>query len=148
MFTNLLGLKLSIKNLEGLNINRGNIAVSAFTHYIKGLSPSSLDMELRMLQIIDDDESLEPSKRPEMLSLDMLLDYFIHEISCRHNFEFMQAVVRLFLKVRSFPVCFHHSFASVPPLKKRKEMVDTWKDRMFWFVFRKQAKHTIFCELQ
>ncbi|KMT08083.1 hypothetical protein BVRB_6g143360 [Beta vulgaris subsp. vulgaris] len=72
---------------------------SAFTHYIKGLSPSSLDMELRMLQIIDDDESLEPSKRPEMLSLDMLLDYFIHEISCRHNFEFMQAVVRLFLKI-------------------------------------------------
>lgn len=72
---------------------------SAFTDYIKGLSPSSLDMELRMLQIIDDDESLEPSNRPELLSLDMLLDYFIHEISCKNNFEFVQAVVRLFLKI-------------------------------------------------
>lgn len=71
---------------------------SAFTEYLKGLSPSSLDMELRMLQIIDDDEPLQPS-RPELLSLDMLLDYFIHEISCRHNFEFVQAVVRLFLKI-------------------------------------------------
>ena len=28
-----------------------------------------------------------------------LLDYFIHELSCRNNFEFIQAVIRLFLKV-------------------------------------------------
>ncbi|EEF27972.1 WD-repeat protein, putative [Ricinus communis] len=70
---------------------------SAFTDYIKGLSPSTLDLELRMLQIIDDDGQLE--KRPEFLAIELLLDYFIHEISCRNNFEFVQAIIRLFLKI-------------------------------------------------
>ncbi|XP_074309267.1 uncharacterized protein LOC141643843 [Silene latifolia] len=72
----------------------------AFTDYIKGLSPSSLDMELRMLQIIDDeDDGADASTRPELLALEMLVDYFIFEISCRNNFEFIQALVRLFLKI-------------------------------------------------
>lgn len=72
---------------------------SAFTDYIKSLSPSTLDMELRMLQIIDDDDEQEPEKRPELHILELLLDYLIHEISCRNNFEFIQAVIRLFLKI-------------------------------------------------
>ncbi|PON41112.1 Guanine nucleotide-binding protein, beta subunit [Parasponia andersonii] len=72
---------------------------SAFTDYIKSLSPSTLDMELRMLQIIDDDDQQEPEKRPELLSIELLLDYFVHEISCRNNFEFVQAVIRLFLRI-------------------------------------------------
>ncbi|KAF7138686.1 hypothetical protein RHSIM_Rhsim07G0058700 [Rhododendron simsii] len=72
---------------------------SAFTDYIKSLSSSTLDMELRMLQIIDDDEEQEPEKRPEFHSIELLLDYFIYEISCRNNFEFLQAVIRLFLKI-------------------------------------------------
>ncbi|KAL3567164.1 hypothetical protein D5086_032579 [Populus alba] len=71
---------------------------SAFTEYIKGLSPSNLDMELRMFQIIDDyQEELET--RPEFISIEQLLDYLIHEISSRNNFEFVQAVIRLFLKI-------------------------------------------------
>lgn len=41
----------------------------------------------------------ELDKRPEYLSIELLLDYLIHEISCRNNFEFIQAVIRLFLKV-------------------------------------------------
>lgn len=76
-----------------------HVAVSAFTDYIKSLSPSTLDMELRMLQIIDDDDQQEPEKRPELFSIELLLDYLIHETSCRNNFEFVQAVIRLFLKV-------------------------------------------------
>ena len=76
------------------------VAVSAFTEYIKALSPSNLDMELRMFQIIDEVEDEEELvKRPEFISIELLLDYFIHEISCRNNFEFVQAVTRLFLKV-------------------------------------------------
>lgn len=66
---------------------------------MKSLSPSTLDMELRMLQIIDDGDQEELDKRPEFISIELLLDYFIHEISCRNNFEFIQAVIRLFLKV-------------------------------------------------
>lgn len=67
---------------------------------MKGMSPSSLDMELRLLQIIDDDEESEDlEQRPELQSILLLLDYFIHELSCRNNFEFVQAVLKLFLKV-------------------------------------------------
>ncbi|XP_062115284.1 U3 small nucleolar RNA-associated protein 21 homolog [Humulus lupulus] len=74
---------------------------STFTDHIKSLSPSTLDMELRMLEIIDevDDDDDDDEKRPELLSIEMLLDYFIEEISCRNNFEFVQAVMRLFLKI-------------------------------------------------
>ncbi|XP_042482497.1 U3 small nucleolar RNA-associated protein 21 homolog isoform X2 [Macadamia integrifolia] len=72
---------------------------SAFTDYIKGLSPSTLDLELRMLQIIDDEDQQEPEKRSELYSIELLLDYFIHEISCRKDYEFIQAVIRLFLKL-------------------------------------------------
>lgn len=64
-----------------------------------------MDVELRMLQIIEDDDDdgddddQEPIKRPELHSIELLLDYFIHELSCRNNFEYLQAVIRLFLKV-------------------------------------------------
>ncbi|KAL7170041.1 hypothetical protein ACSBR2_034983 [Camellia fascicularis] len=71
----------------------------AFTDYIRSLSPSTLDVELRMLQIIDDDDEQELDKRPEFHSIELLLDYFIHEISCRNNFEFIQALIRLFLQI-------------------------------------------------
>ncbi|XP_027106936.1 U3 small nucleolar RNA-associated protein 21 homolog isoform X2 [Coffea arabica] len=78
-----------------------SLSVSAFTDYIKSLSPSALDMELRMLQVIDDDDDddQEMDKRPELYFIELLLDYFEHEISCRNNFEFIQAVIRLFLKI-------------------------------------------------
>ncbi|KAH9653588.1 WD REPEATS REGION domain-containing protein [Citrus sinensis] len=80
---------------------------SAFTDYIKSLSPSTLDMELRMLQIIDHDDHQELDKRPEYLSIELLLDYLIHEISCRNNFEFIQAVIRLFLKIHGETIRCH-----------------------------------------
>ncbi|XP_068326063.1 U3 small nucleolar RNA-associated protein 21 homolog [Pyrus communis] len=72
---------------------------SAFTDYIKSLSPSTLDMELRMLEIVDDEDEEELESRPELLSIELLLDYFIHETSCRNNFDFVQAVIKVFLKI-------------------------------------------------
>lgn len=60
-----------------------------------------------MLQILDgDDDDQEASNRPEVHFIGLLLDYFIEEISCRNNFEFIQAMIRLFLKVRYHPFCF------------------------------------------
>ncbi|KAJ4838625.1 hypothetical protein Tsubulata_044113 [Turnera subulata] len=85
--------------LQFLEAASENKNFSAFTEYIKGLSPSTLDVELRMLQIIDDEDQNELEKRPSFIALGMLLDYFIHEISYRNNFEFVQAVIRLFLKI-------------------------------------------------
>ncbi|XP_010263396.1 PREDICTED: WD repeat-containing protein 36 [Nelumbo nucifera] len=72
---------------------------SPFTDYIKGVSPSTLDMELRMLQIIDDEDQQEPEKRPELFFIELLLDYFIYEISRGDNYDFIQALLRLFLKI-------------------------------------------------
>lgn len=60
-----------------------------------------------MLQIIDDADHQEPEKRPELISIELLLDYFIHEITCRNNFEFIQALIRLFLKVQTLLRTFH-----------------------------------------
>lgn len=82
--------------------------VEALTDYLKSLSPSTLDMELRMLQIIDDDDEQEPENRPELYILELVLEYLIHEISFRNNFEFIQALIRLFLKVcTSYTWLFH-----------------------------------------
>lgn len=72
---------------------------AAFTDYIKGLSSSTLDMELRILQIIDADDDQESSNRPEVHFIELLLDYFMQETSGRNNFEFIQAMIRLFLKI-------------------------------------------------
>ncbi|XP_038987551.1 WD repeat-containing protein 36 [Phoenix dactylifera] len=80
---------------------------SAFTDYIKSLSPSTLDVELRMLQIIDDGDLQNIDQRPELHSIGQLLDYFIHELSSRNNFEFIQAVIRLFLKIHGETVRCH-----------------------------------------
>lgn len=53
-----------------------------------------------MLQILDDDnDEQEDEKRPELVPIEQLMDYFIFELSSRNNFEFLQAVIRLFLKV-------------------------------------------------
>ncbi|KAL7615945.1 hypothetical protein Lser_V15G01030 [Lactuca serriola] len=86
-FVQYIQSSVETKNFEGL------------TDYLKSLSPSTLDMELRMLQIIDDDEEQEPEKRPELLILELLLEYLIHEVSHGNNFEFIQALIRLFLKI-------------------------------------------------
>ncbi|PRQ36965.1 putative small-subunit processome, Utp21 protein [Rosa chinensis] len=69
---------------------------SEFTDFIKTLAPSPLDTELRILQIVGDEDEEEPEK---LLPIELLLDYFIHETACRNNFDFVQAVIRVFLKI-------------------------------------------------
>ncbi|XP_050373061.1 uncharacterized protein LOC126790760 [Argentina anserina] len=69
---------------------------SEFTDFIKSLSPSSLDMELRILQIVGEEDEEEPEK---LLPIELLLDYFMHETASRNNFDFVQAVIRVFLKI-------------------------------------------------
>ncbi|KAL4591371.1 hypothetical protein LXL04_004332 [Taraxacum kok-saghyz] len=86
-FEQYLRSSIETKNFEG------------FTDYLKSLSPSTLDMELRMLQIIDDEDEQEPEKRPELIVLELVLEYLIHQVSHGNNFEFIQALIRLFLKI-------------------------------------------------
>ncbi|KAK7286622.1 hypothetical protein RJT34_21751 [Clitoria ternatea] len=81
---------------------------TSFTDYIKRLSPSTLDVELRMLQVIDDDDDQqEAEKRPQLVPIEHLLDYFIYEVSCKNNFEFLQGVLRLFLKIHGETIRHH-----------------------------------------
>ena len=64
-----------------------------------------------MLQIIDDDNEQGPDTRPDLFPIELLLDYFIHETSYRNNFEFIQAAIRLFLKVWDlslFLLCYRY----------------------------------------
>lgn len=63
-----------------------------------------------MLQIIDDENMQGLDMKPEMISIELLLDYFVYEISYRNNFEFLQAVIRLFLKVLVFYSLFFPIF--------------------------------------
>ncbi|MBA0825656.1 hypothetical protein Goarm_010585, partial [Gossypium armourianum] len=105
---------------------------SAFTDYIKGLSPSALDMELRMLQIIDDENLEDLDGKPEMISIELLLDYFVCEISYKNNFEFIQAVIRLFLKIHGETIRRHPKLQG--KAKKLLEIQsDVWQkiDTMF-----------------
>ncbi|CAJ2665196.1 unnamed protein product [Trifolium pratense] len=97
-----------------LQSTKDSNSFAAFTEYIKGLDPSTLDMELRMLQIIDDDDDddddndeQEDEKRPELVSIEQLVDYFIFELSSRNNFEFLQAVIRIFLKIHGETIRKH-----------------------------------------
>ncbi|XP_020958679.1 WD repeat-containing protein 36 isoform X2 [Arachis ipaensis] len=104
----------------------------AFTDYIKGLSPSTLDMELRMLQIIDDNDDEQGENRPELVSIKQLMDYFIHELSCRNNFEFLQAVIRLFLKIHGETIR-QHSHLQEKARKLLDIQCNVWQrvDKMF-----------------
>ncbi|XP_039138391.1 WD repeat-containing protein 36 [Dioscorea cayenensis subsp. rotundata] len=90
---------LSSPFLQLLNSCSDKQNYSAFTDYIKGLPPSTLDVELRMLQIIDDVDMEKLDQMPELHSIALLFDYFIHEVSNMNNYEFIQAVIRLFLKI-------------------------------------------------
>jgi len=56
-------------------------------------------MELRLLQIIDNENISETEHSVELQGRGMLLDYFVNEVSCNNNFEFVQALIRLFLKI-------------------------------------------------
>ncbi|PKA52914.1 Katanin p80 WD40 repeat-containing subunit B1 like [Apostasia shenzhenica] len=105
---------------------------SAFTEYIKGLSPSALDMELRFLQMIDYDDELSLDQREKLLSIGLLLDYFLHELSYKNNFEFMQAVIRLFLKIHG-ETLRHHSFLQEKAKRLLEIQSSVWHkiDEMF-----------------
>nr|ATG70826.1 WD-40 repeat family protein [Callitropsis vietnamensis] len=72
---------------------------ASVTDYLKSLSPSAVDLELRMLQIIDNENITETEHAVELKGIGMLLDYFVSEVFCNNNFEFVQALIRLFLKI-------------------------------------------------
>ena len=61
------------------------------TAYLRGLGPSHMDAELRLLAA----DALH-----EADDIALMLDYFAAQVHAHTNFEFLQAVLNLFLKVR------------------------------------------------
>ncbi|EIE21950.1 WD40 repeat-like protein [Coccomyxa subellipsoidea C-169] len=82
--------------------------------YLRGLSPSKLDGELRAMQV----RALphfEPGSKEELQDLCRLLDFLTVELAANRNYEFMQALLRLTLQV--------HGEAIVQETKLRKRAV-------------------------
>ncbi|XP_042436743.1 WD repeat-containing protein 36-like isoform X3 [Zingiber officinale] len=135
--------KENMKNKKGMPLSSHFILLlnscaetknfSAFTDYIKGLSPSDLDLELRILQIVDEDnlEKLD-QRQPELQSIGILLDYLIHELSSRNNFELIQAVIKLFLKIHG-ETLRHHSLLQEKAKRLLEVQSTVWQriDKMF-----------------
>ncbi|KAH7352308.1 hypothetical protein KP509_19G039200 [Ceratopteris richardii] len=67
--------------------------------FLKGLSPSELDMEFQMLRMLDDSDVLDESSLKQLKEIGLILDFLIESVKAKRDFEFIQALTRLFLKV-------------------------------------------------
>ncbi|BDA46919.1 probable guanine nucleotide-binding protein subunit beta-like protein at C-terminar half [Coccomyxa sp. Obi] len=76
--------------------------------YLRGLTPSRLDGELRAMQMI-----VGASSKEELQDLCRLLDFLAVELAANRNFEFMQALLRLTLQVHG------EAIVQEPRLRKR-----------------------------
>jgi hypothetical protein len=60
------------------------------------MSPSEVDAEFRIMEIVDDDID---SRSQELQDIGMVLDFLLAELKSNNNFEFIQALMQLFLEV-------------------------------------------------
>jgi hypothetical protein len=60
------------------------------------MSPSEVDGEFRVMEIVDDDID---SQSQELQDIGMVLDFLLAELKSNNNFEFIQALMQLFLEV-------------------------------------------------
>ncbi|BBN05516.1 U3 small nucleolar RNA-associated protein 21 [Marchantia polymorpha subsp. ruderalis] len=73
-----------------------------FVALMKSMSPSALDAEFRMLQLVDEEDENEDEdgeRSKELVDIGLLMDFFAHETKANKEFEFLQALIQLFLKV-------------------------------------------------
>lgn len=80
----------------------GDIADADFVALMKSMSPSALDAEFRMLQLVDEEDENEDEdgeRSKELVDIGLLMDFFAHETKANKEFEFLQALIQLFLKV-------------------------------------------------
>ncbi|KAH7352052.1 hypothetical protein KP509_19G026800 [Ceratopteris richardii] len=67
--------------------------------FLKGLSPSEIDMEFQMLRMLDDSDVLDESSLKQLKEIGLILDFLIESVKAKRDFEFIQALTGLFLKV-------------------------------------------------
>ena len=76
------------------------LIVGALLSFLKGLSPSEIDMEFQMLRILDDLGSVDALTSKQFKLIGLVLDFLVERIQSNCDFEFVQALTRLFLKVQ------------------------------------------------
>ncbi|KAJ7294300.1 hypothetical protein O6H91_Y267700 [Diphasiastrum complanatum] len=103
-----------------------------FVEFAKSMSPSALDAELRILQIVDEDEFAEDARSPQIDDINLLMEFLLEGIASNNNFEFLQAFLQIFLKIHG------EAISRLPSLKAKSKMLcsrqnSTWQrlDEMF-----------------
>ena len=71
---------------------------SSLVDHLKSISPSEVDASLRMMQIVDEDASAHPE---ELQEIGMLMDFLLAELTMMQNFQFIQALLQVFLKIHA-----------------------------------------------
>ncbi|MCO5584789.1 hypothetical protein L7F22_038721 [Adiantum nelumboides] len=100
--------------------------------FLKSLSPSEVDMEFQMLRVVDDLDLMDESRGKQVQEIGLMLDFLTESVRSRRDFEFVQALTRLFLKVHGETI-LQRSFLQ----EKAKVLFDlmsaSWErlDRMF-----------------
>jgi hypothetical protein len=76
-----------------------SLIVGAVLSFLKGLSPAEIDVEFQMLRILDDSGSVDVLTSKQLNLIGNVLDFLTEGIQSNRDFEFVQALTRLFLKV-------------------------------------------------
>ncbi|KAG0564859.1 hypothetical protein M758_8G142100 [Ceratodon purpureus] len=71
---------------------------TSLVDHLKSISPSEVDATLRMMQIVDEDASAHPE---ELQEISMVMDFLLAELVMMQNFQFIQALLQVFLKVHA-----------------------------------------------
>lgn len=71
---------------------------SSLVDHLKTISPSEVDAALRMMQIVDEDTSSHPE---ELQEIGMVMDFLLAELLMMKNFQFIQAILQVFLKIHA-----------------------------------------------
>lgn len=71
---------------------------SSLVDHLKAISPSEVDASLRMMQIVDEDVSAHPE---ELQEIGMVMDFLLAELMMMQNFQFVQALLQVFLKIHA-----------------------------------------------
>lgn len=102
---------------------------SGLVEILRKMSPSAIDLELRMMEIVED---LEDVPEEDLEEIELLLDFLVEETKSKKNFELIQAVVHRTLTIHGDAISQH-----VVLKGKGKELLEiqgqAWKslDEMF-----------------
>jgi hypothetical protein len=74
---------------------------------LRGMAPSAVDSELRAMEIVNLESEVDED---EVRDVGLLLDFITHELAAKRNFELIQALLNLALKVRVRKLSFKIGF--------------------------------------